>query len=80
MNHQEDEHFQLIETESLGLALGRLNGNHDVSEEIGLQGRELPFSHREGQDIRWFIPAEVSLIQCLDLEIIDKQEAQFRVM
>ncbi len=79
MDHQEDNHFHFIETESLGLALGRLNGNHDVPKEMGLEVREPSFSHRKGQNIRWFIPAEVLLIQRLDLEIIDKQEAQFRV-
>ena len=79
MDHQQDDHSYFIETESIGLALGRLNGYHDISEEMGMQDRELSLSHGECQDIRWFIPMEVSLIQRLDLKIIDKQEAKLRI-
>jgi len=79
MDHQQDDHSHFIETESIGLALGRLNGYHDISEEVGMQERELSLSHGECQDICWFIPMEVSLIQRLDLKIVDKQEAELRL-
>ena len=79
MDHQQDDHSHFIETESIGLALGCLNGYHDISEEMGMQDGELSFSHGECQDIRRFIPAEISPIQSFDLKIIDKQEAELRL-
>jgi len=62
MDHQQDDHPHVVETESIRLALGRLNGYHDISKEVGMQDRELSLSHGKSQDIRWFIPTEVSLI------------------
>jgi len=76
MDYQEDNHFHFVEAEPIRLALGRLNRNHQVSQEMGMKGRELSLPHGEGQDIGRFIPTEVSPIQRLNLEIIDKQEAQ----
>jgi hypothetical protein len=76
MDHQEDNHSHFVKAEPIRLALGRLHRNHQISEEMGMKGRKLPFPHREGQDIGRFIPVEVSPIQRLNLEIIDKQEAQ----
>jgi len=42
-----------------------------------MKSRKFSLPHRESQDIGWFIPTEVSPIQHLNLEIIDKQEAEF---
>ncbi len=76
VDHQQDDHSHFIETESLGLTPGRLDGYHNISKEMGMENRELSLPHREGQDVCWIIPMEVLLIQCLDLKIIDKQEAE----
>jgi hypothetical protein len=76
MDHQEDDHFHFVETEPIRLALRRLDGNHQVSEELGMEGRELSFSHGKGQDIGRFIPTEVLAIQRLNLEVIHKEEAE----
>jgi hypothetical protein len=76
MDHQKDNHFHVIEAETVRLALGRLNGNHQVTEEMGMEGRKFSLPHGKGQDIGRFIPAEVSPVQRLDLEIIDKEKAE----
>ena len=69
----------IVETETVRLAPGRFDRNHQVSKEMGMEGRELSFSHGEGQDIGWFIPPEVFPIQRLDLGVIHKQEAELRL-
>ncbi len=79
MNHQKDNHFHIVETETVRLALGCFDRNHQVSEEMGMKGGELPFSHGEGQDIGRFIPPEVFPIQRLNLGVIHKQEAELRL-
>ncbi len=76
MDHQQDDHSHFIETESVGLAPGRLNGYHDISQEVGMEDGKLSLPHWEGQDVRRFIPMEVPLIQRLDLKVVDKQEAE----
>jgi hypothetical protein len=76
MDYQKDNHFHLIEAETVRLALGRLNGNHQVTEEMGMEGREFPLPHGKGQDIGRFVPTKVSPVQRLDLEIIDKEKAE----
>ncbi len=48
MDHQQDHHFLAVETETVRLALGRFNRNHQISEKVGVEGRKLSFSHREG--------------------------------
>ncbi len=48
MDHQKDHHFHIVETETVRLALGCFNRNHQVSEEMGMEGGELSFSHGEG--------------------------------
>jgi hypothetical protein len=74
MDHQEDDHFHIVKTEPIRLALGRLHRNDQVSEKMGMKGRELSLPHGEGEDIGRFVPTEVSSIQRLNLEIVDKQE------
>ena len=76
MDHQEDDHFPFVETEPIRLALRRLDRNHQVSKEMGVEGRELSFPHGKGQDIGRFIPTEVLPIQRLNLEVIHKEEAE----
>jgi len=75
MDHQKDHHFHIVETETARLALGCFNRNHQVSEEMRMEGRELSFSHGEGQDIGRFVPTEVLPIQGLNLKVIHEQEA-----
>jgi len=35
MNHQQDNHFHVVETEAVRLALGCFNRNHQISEKMG---------------------------------------------
>ncbi len=77
MDHQQDNHFHLVKTETVRLALGGFNRNHQIPQKVRLQGGKLSFSHGEGQNIGRFIAAEVLSIQCLNLEVVHKQEAEF---
>ena len=79
MDHQQDHHFRTVETETVRLALGSLSRNHQISEKVGVEGGELPFSHWEGQDVGRFIPTEVLPIQRLNLAVVHQQEAEFRL-
>ena len=76
MDHQKDDHFHFVKTEPIRLALGCLHRNHQVTEEMGMEGWKFSLPHGESQDIGRFIPAEVSTVQRLNLEIIDKKKAE----
>jgi len=79
MDHQKDNHFLIAKTETVRLALGRLGRNYQVSEEMGVEGRELAFSHGEGEDIGRSIPSEMLPIQFPNPGIVDQQDAELRV-
>jgi len=79
MDHQQDHHFRTVETETVRLALGRFNRNHQISEKMRVEGGELSFSHGEGEDIGRFIPTEVLPIQPLNLAVVHKQDAELRL-
>ena len=79
MDHQEGDHFHRAKTRSFRLALGRLNRNDQISEEMGMEVWKLALPHRESEDIGRFVPAKVPAVQFLNLDIIDQQEAEFSV-
>ena len=72
MDHQEDDHLHLVQTESFLLAPGCLNRNDQIPEELGMKNGEFAFPHREGKDVGRFVYTEISPIQCLNLSIIDQ--------
>ena len=76
MDHQENDHFHLAEAEPIGLALGRLDRNHQVTEEMGMESWEFSFPHGESKDIGRFVPTEILTVQRLNLEIIDKKKTE----
>lgn len=79
MDHQKGDHPKIIQTEPIRLTLGRLGGDDQISQERGVQGGSLPFSHRESEDIGGFVPVKVMPIQFLNLGIVNQEDAEFRV-
>jgi len=71
MDHQEGDHFHLVQTELFHLAPDCLNRNDQIPEEIGMKNREFAFPHWESKDVGRFVQTEVSPVQCLNLNIID---------
>ena len=79
VGQEQSDHSPFAETETLGLALGRLYGNDQVTQETGVEPGELSFLHGEGDDIGGFVPVEVAPVQVLNLGISDKEDAEFSV-
>ena len=79
VDHQKCDHAHLVEAELIRLALGRFNGDDEVTQEIGLETRELALAHGKGKDVRRFVPLEILPIQCSNPCITHKEDAQFRV-
>jgi hypothetical protein len=72
MDHQEGNHFHLVQTKMFHLTVGRLDRDDQIPQEMGMKGGESAFSHREGKDVGRFIQSEVSPVQCLNLSVIDQ--------
>ena len=79
VGQEQGNHPPFAETETSGLALGRLYGNDQVTQKTGVEPGELSFLHGEGDDIGGFVPAEVAPIQVLNLGISDEEDAEFSV-
>ena len=77
MDHQECDHAHLVETKLTRLALGRFNGDDEVTQEIVLKTRGLTLAHGKGEDIRRLVPLKILPIQCPDPRILHKEDAQF---
>ena len=77
VDHQKNNHFHLAKAEPVGLAFGRLDRNHQVTEEMGMEGWEFSFPHGESKNIGRFVPTEILTVQRLNLEIIDKKKTEF---
>jgi hypothetical protein len=76
VDHQKNDHFHLAKTGPIGLALGRLDRNHQVTEEMGMEGGEFSLPHGESKDIGGFVPTEILTVQRLNLEVIDKKKTE----
>ena len=76
VDHQKGDHAHLVETELIRLALGRFDGDDEVTEEIVLKIRELALAHGEGEDVRRLVPLKILPIQCSDPCIAHKEDAQ----
>jgi hypothetical protein len=72
MDHQKGDHFHLIQPELFHLALGCLNRYDQVAEQMGMKSRELAFPHWKGKDVGRPVQTEISLVQGLDLNIVDQ--------
>ena len=79
VDHKQDEHFLIVETESIGLTLRCFYGDDQVSEHMGVQTRKLLCFHGEGKDIGRFIPMQVLPIQLLNLRVVDEDDAEFGI-
>jgi len=79
MDHQKDNHFLIVEAETVRLVLGCFNGNHQVSEEVGMEGREFTVPHGKSEDIGGSISSEMLPIQFSNPGIVDQQDAELRV-
>ena len=77
VDHQKCDHAHLVETELIRLALGRFDGDDEVTQEIVLKTRGLALAHGEGEDVRRLVPLKVLPIQCSDPCIAHKEDAQF---
>ena len=76
MDHQKGDHAHLVETELTGLALGRFDGDDEVTQEIVLKTRGLTFAHGKSEDVRRLVPLKILPIQCSDPCIAHKEDAQ----
>ena len=79
VNHQEQDHLLFVQAEPARFSLSGFNRDHDVSEEVGMEGWKFTFSHREGNDIGGFVPPEIVAIQPSNLTIIDERDANFGI-
>ncbi len=77
MDQKKSEHLHLTEAGGFRLGTGRFDGDDEVAEEVGVEGRKLPLTHGEGEDIGGFIPVEVTTVQFPDFLIVHKEDAQF---
>jgi len=76
VDHQKGDHAHLVETELTGLALGRFDGDDEVTQEIVLKTRGLTLAHGKGEDVRRLVPLKILPIQCSDPCIAHKEDAQ----
>jgi len=79
MDHQQNHHLHFAEAETVRLALGCFDRNHQVSEEVRMEGQEFALPHGKSEDIRGPIPSEMLPIQFPNPGIIDQQEAELGV-
>lgn len=79
MDDQKDDHFRMVQAESLHFPEGCLNRNHQIAEEMGMKRGEFTLPHWKCEDVGWFVPTEVSTVQCLNLGIVDQKKAQFSI-
>ncbi len=77
VDHQKGHHAHLVETELLGLALGRFNGDDEVTEEMRLKAGGFALAHGEGENVCRFVPLKILPIQYADPLIAHKEDAQF---
>jgi|GEM_PF-3255864 len=77
VDHQKGDHAHFVETKLTGLALGRFDGDDEVTKEIGLKTRSFALAHGEGKDVRRLVPLKILPIQCSDPCIAHKEDAQF---
>jgi hypothetical protein len=54
------------------LALSGFNGNDQIPEKVGMEGRVFTFSHRKSKDISGLVPVKVPTIEFPNLDIIDQ--------
>ena len=79
MDHQKDDHFHFVQTESFHFPPGCFNRNDQIAEEVGVERGVLALPHRKSKDIGRFIPAEVSAIQFVNLNIVDQHDAELSI-
>jgi hypothetical protein len=79
MDHQEGDHFHLIQSKLFLLTAGCLDRNDEVPQEMGMEGGEFAFPHGKGKDVGRLVQLEISPVQRPNLSIIDQQEAQLGI-
>ena len=77
VDHQKCDHAHLVEAELIRLALGRFDGDDEVTQEIVLKTGWLALAHGEGENVRRLVPLKILPIQCSDPCIAHKEDAQF---
>jgi len=75
VDHQKGHHAHFVEAKLTGLALGRFDGDDEVTKEIGMKTRGLALTHRKGKNVRRLVPLKILPIQCSDPCIAHKEDA-----
>jgi hypothetical protein len=79
VDHEQDDHFHLLQAEPIRLTPGRVHGDDDIAQKLRVERDERSLPHGEGKNIGRFITVQIASVQLANLAVADQGDADFRI-